>query len=82
MLRLLSRAHLIFIMVFLVCCAGVVAYQQMQVWPAQHCEKQGGWWDARDRQCGEPIPLWRITGRGGPPGSGTLPLVPMARAKP
>jgi hypothetical protein len=33
------------------------------VWPAQRCDREGLWWDQRDRQCLSPIPIERFTGR-------------------
>ena len=63
MLRLLSRVQLAYVGVFFACCIGVFVYEARFVWPVQACEKHGGWWSDRYRQCATPVPIWQITGR-------------------
>ena len=63
MLRLLSRVQLAYVGIFFACCIGVFVYQARYVWPVQACEKHGGWWSDRYRQCATPVPIWQITGR-------------------
>jgi hypothetical protein len=48
---------------FVVAVAVTVAYDAVCVWPEEHCEGRGAWWDPKDRQCLAPVPIWRITGR-------------------
>jgi hypothetical protein len=48
---------------FLVTSAGIAAYDWWFVWPAQKCDRAGAWWDPRDHQCLDPVPIWRMTGR-------------------
>lgn len=52
---------------------GAIAYQWYYVWPVERCDRRGDWWDARDRQCLAPIPVWRITGHVQTPPSGPSP---------
>ena len=61
--RFISRTTMLMFGVFLVSCLGALAYHAYFVWPLQKCEQAGAWWDARDRQCLTPLPIWRITGR-------------------
>ncbi|HEX3406592.1 MAG TPA: hypothetical protein VHS81_05080 [Caulobacteraceae bacterium] len=63
MLRLLTRVQLAYVGVFFACCIGVFVYEARYVWPVQACEKHGGWWSDRYRQCATPVPIWQITGR-------------------
>ena len=48
---------------FLCATALLFGYAALEVWPAEQCNSQGGWWDPQDRQCATPIPIERITGR-------------------
>ena len=66
MIRLLSHTHLVFIGLLLLGAGGAFAYEAIYIWPIKTCETHGGWWDAKDRRCGVPMPIWRITGHGGP----------------
>ncbi|MBV9994650.1 MAG: hypothetical protein JO127_05495 [Caulobacteraceae bacterium] len=63
MFRIFSRVQLAYLAVFLLICAGLYVYEAMYVWPAQRCEADGAWWNARDRECDTPIQIWRITGK-------------------
>jgi hypothetical protein len=59
--RWFTTAKLVVLSLFLAVTAGMVGYQMLYVWPAQRCEKQGAWWDQRDRECLTPIPIKRFT---------------------
>ncbi|HEY1449280.1 MAG TPA: hypothetical protein VGF33_12170 [Caulobacteraceae bacterium] len=61
--RWFTTAKLVVLTMFLAVTAGMVGYQMLYVWPAERCEKQGAWWDQRDRECLSPIPIERFTGR-------------------
>jgi hypothetical protein len=84
--RWINNAKLVTLGVFVVASLGITGYEMLYVWPAQHCEQHGGWWDGPDRQCLTPIPIWRITGRalapykaalsGSPPGPTAHPPAP------
>jgi hypothetical protein len=63
MFRLINRTTLVFFGFFLVACAGMALYDVIFVWPQQHCESDGAWWDSKDHECLTPIPIWRLTGR-------------------
>ncbi|HWA62536.1 MAG TPA: hypothetical protein VG939_14230 [Caulobacteraceae bacterium] len=63
MFRLINRTTLAFLGLFLFICAGFAAYDAYFVWPQRKCESDGAWWDPKDRQCLDPIPIWRLTGR-------------------
>jgi len=41
----------------------MAAYDWWFVWPEKKCDEQGAWWDPKDHQCLDPMPIWRITGR-------------------
>ncbi|HEY1881258.1 MAG TPA: hypothetical protein VGG68_15125 [Caulobacteraceae bacterium] len=56
-------ARIIVFAVFLAVTIGEVGYQVLYVWPEQKCDRQGLWWDPKDRQCLTPIPIERFTGR-------------------
>ncbi len=63
MLRLLTRVQFAYIGLFFAACAWVFVYEATYVWPVQKCEAHGGWWSDRYHMCGQPVPIWRITGR-------------------
>jgi hypothetical protein len=52
-------------------------YQARYVWPRQQCEAHGNWWDAEDRVCAVPMPIWAFTHR--MPGE-AAPQTPQAKA--
>ena len=56
-------ARLIVFALFLGVTVCVVGYQMLYVWPQQKCDREGLWWDPKDRQCLTPIPVERFTGR-------------------
>jgi len=84
--RWITHGKLIALAAFFVASAITIFYQAYYVWPVQRCEGRGAWWDTKDRQCLDPIPIWRITGRalakypapvsGSPPGPKAHPPVP------
>jgi hypothetical protein len=57
---------------FVIASLGAAAYEWWYVWPVRRCDQAGAWWDPRDHQCLDPIPIWRVTGR--------LPQPPAAKA--
>jgi hypothetical protein len=61
--RAFTIARTAVLALFLIVTAGVVGYQMLYVWPQQKCDREGLWWDPRDRQCLTPIPIERFTGR-------------------
>jgi hypothetical protein len=63
MMRLLTRVQLAYLGLFLACCVAVFAYQAYYVWPVQKCAEHGGWWAPKYHMCGQPVPIWRFTGR-------------------
>ena len=70
----IDRLKVIFLVIFAVACVITWTYHFLYVWPRHQCEDKGDWWDAQDRVCATPMPIWRITGRApapGAPGAGT-----------
>jgi hypothetical protein len=63
MLRIFSRVQLAYLCLFLCASALLFGYAAVEVWPAERCNSEGGWWDPQDRICATPIPIERITGR-------------------
>ena len=64
---------------FVVAAFGAFFYEYRYVWPVERCERRAAWWDARDRQCLTPMPIWRITGRLPTPSrAGPAPAAPRA----
>ena len=63
MFRLLSRVQLAYVGLFFAACAWVFSYEATNVWPVQKCAAHGGWWSPKYHMCGQPVPIWRITGR-------------------
>ena len=59
----IARTKYIVFGLFLAASGTATAYQWWYVWPVQKCDQAGAWWDARDHQCLDPMPIWRITGR-------------------
>jgi hypothetical protein len=49
---------------FIITATGMTVYDVLYVQPAKRCERAGAWWDAKDRECLTPIPIWWLTGRG------------------
>lgn len=73
MFRLFTRVQFAYVGLFFAACAWVFIYEANYVWPVQKCEAHGGWWSDKYHMCGQPIPIWRITGR--------LPGAPAAASK-
>jgi hypothetical protein len=63
MQRTIFRIKLIFLAIFVVATLGVWAYHGLYVWPRDKCEKGGGWFDPKSRQCGHVVYIPDITGR-------------------
>lgn len=63
----ITNAKLIVTGLAVIAVLATIGYEWRYVWPVQKCEQHGAWWDPRDRQCLTPMPIWRITQRGGPP---------------
>ena len=61
-----TRLKLILLVLFAVGGVALWAHDALYVWPRQHCEAHGHWWDARDRVCATPVPLTIWTHRPGP----------------
>ena len=80
MFRLLGRVQLAYLGLFALVCGGVFAYEATYIWPMQHCEQAGGWWSAKFHECATPMPIWRITGRGGPDAAKPGQTTPAAAA--
>jgi hypothetical protein len=62
MSQIFSRVQLAYLALFLCASAMLFGYAAVEVWPAEQCGSQGGWWDAQDRVCATPIPIERLTG--------------------
>lgn len=76
MSRLIANAKLLVLSLFFVASAGAVWYDWAYIWPVKRCDERGAWWDAQDRECLTPMPIWRITGRRltPPPGAAGAPV--------
>ena len=61
--RTIDRMKIFFLGLFVVLNVLAWGYSALYVWPKKACEAQRNWWDAKDRVCATPIPLWTITGR-------------------
>ena len=61
--RWINNTRLIIVVIALFAVAFTVWYDAKYVWPIQACERRQAWWDPKDRQCLDPIPIWKITGR-------------------
>jgi hypothetical protein len=62
----ITLSKFVVLSLFIVTASGVTVYDLIYIQPAKRCERAGAWWDARDRQCLTPIPIWWLTGRGLP----------------
>ena len=75
--RWFTTAKLATLALFFAMSLGAVGYEMLFVWPVQHCEERGAWWDPRDHQCLTPIPIEHFTRRAMAgfklPGSGAQP---------
>lgn len=61
----MKRLSVLFLSIFAVLVAGVVAYENMVVAPGDRCEAGGQWWDPETRVCAQPISIAE-TGRPDP----------------
>ena len=63
MSQAINNTKLLLVGLFFFASIFTIGYQAWVIWPMQKCERAGAWWDARDRECLAPIPIWRLTGR-------------------
>ncbi|MGH7022628.1 MAG: hypothetical protein ACREEB_03445 [Caulobacteraceae bacterium] len=75
--RWYTTAKLAVLALFLAVTAWEIGYQVLYVWPAQKCDREGLWWDPKDRQCLTPIPIEKFT-RGAFAGYKIMPASPPA----
>lgn len=61
--RTLNRLKIIFIGLFLVSSAAVLAYHYLWVWPKDRCEARGGAWAGRWLKCGTIYSIETLTRR-------------------
>lgn len=61
--RSINRLKIIFIGLFLVASAGVLAYHSLWVWPKARCEARGGAWAGKWLKCGTIYSIETLTGR-------------------
>ncbi len=74
----------IFLGLFLIGSAGVLAYHGLWVWPKERCEARGGAWAGRWLKCGTIYSIETLTRRPAnvPPINGEARLKPEAAAAP
>jgi len=79
-----TRLKYIFLGLFLLSSAGVLAYHAMWVWPKQRCEDRGGAWAGKWMKCATVYPIETLTRRPAnvPPINGEARLAPEAAAAP
>lgn len=77
-----TRLKYIFLGLFLLSSASVLAYHAMWVWPKQRCEERGGAWAGRWLKCATVYPIETLTRRPAnvPPINGEAKLAPAAPA--
>ena len=82
--RWINNTRLIILAIALCAVAFTVWYDARYVWPIQKCERGQAWWDPKDRQCLDPIPIWKITGRAlpAPPVSSPATSAPVSAGTP
>lgn len=80
--KTINRLKYIFIGIFLLASASVLAYHAMWVWPKDRCEKSGGAWAGKWMKCATvyPIETWTRRPRGTPPLNGESADAPTADA--
>lgn len=80
--KTINRLKYIFIGLFLLGSASVLAYHGMWVWPKERCEKSGGAWAGKWMKCATvyPIETWTRRPRGTPPLNGQSADAPTADA--
>jgi len=62
----MKRLSVLFLSIFAVLMAGMVAYEKLVIAPGDRCEAGGKWWDPEGRECAQPISIAEITGRPNP----------------
>ena len=82
MTKTINRLKYLFIGIFLLASAGVLAYHAMWVWPKDRCEKSGGAWAGKWMKCATVYPIETLTRRptNVPPINGEAKLAPEAPA--
>lgn len=77
-----TRLKYIFLGLFLLSSAGVLAYHGLWVWPKQRCEERGGAWAGKWLKCATVYPIETLTRRptNVPPINGEPKLAPEAPA--
>lgn len=80
--KTINRLKYIFIGIFFLASASVLAYHMMWVWPKDRCEKSGGAWAGKWMKCATvyPIETWTRRPRGTPPLNGQSADGPTADA--
>jgi hypothetical protein len=80
--KTINRLKYIFIGIFLLASASVLAYHGMWVWPKERCEARGGAWAGRWLKCATvyPIETWTRRPAGTPPLNGQSADGPTADA--
>ena len=63
MSRLIRRVFRITVAVFLAACVVLLVVEVVWITPGEECERDGKWWDWRQRACAQPILISDITGR-------------------
>lgn len=58
-----TRLKYIFLGLFLLSSAGVLAYHGLWVWPKQRCEERGGAWAGKWMKCATVYPIETLTRR-------------------
>ena len=61
--KTINRLKYIFIGIFLLASASVLAYHAMWVWPKDRCEKSGGAWAGKWMKCATVYPIETLTRR-------------------
>ncbi len=79
-----TRLKYIFLGLFLLGSAGVLAYHGLWVWPKERCEARGGAWAGKWLKCATVYPIETLTRRpaGLPPINGEKPDAPAPAAQP
>ena len=62
----MKRLSVLFLSIFAVLLAGMIAYENLVIAPGDRCEEGGKWWDPRGRVCAQPVSIAEITGRPNP----------------
>lgn len=78
--KTINRLKYIFLGLFLLGSAGVLAYHAMWVWPKEKCEARGGAWAGKWLKCATIYPIETMTRRpaGTPPINGEKAEAPAA----